>query len=189
MKHFFKKMGVLNFLFLLLAISAVIWAFLLQRVAFPEAGTADQQISATVYVKTLPAHVNLQSEYSPGDSMDFTLSVTVTGPAKRPDPWLLVVQCSSEPGQPKQPSATLWSESAAGQQSVGSVLATSQTKARWTGTFACYTGLSGHGQTASAVIKGQDINLSCPPLNKTWADNRHWRPRPCTPKVPVPQAM
>ena len=98
--------------------------------------------------------------------MDFTLSVTVTGPAKRPDPWLLVVQCSSEPGQPKQPSATLWSESAAGSQPVGSVLATSQTKARWTGTFACYTGLSGHGQTASAVIKGQDINLSLPTLEQ-----------------------
>ena len=33
-------------------------SYLLQRVAFPEAGATNQQILATVYVKNLPAHVS-----------------------------------------------------------------------------------------------------------------------------------
>ena len=83
------------------------------------------------------AHPALRSQRTPRHCMNSCAmsGALVTGPAKRPDPWLLVVQCSSEPGQPKQPSATLWSESAAGSQPVGSVLATSQTKARWTGSL------------------------------------------------------
>ena len=73
--------------------------YLLQRVAFPEAGATNQQILATVYVKNLPAHVSLKSAFSPEQAADLRLTVTVTGPTKEPDPSVLVVQCRSEQGK------------------------------------------------------------------------------------------
>lgn len=131
--------------------------YLLQRVAFPAAGATNQQILATVYVKNLPAHVSLKSEFSPKQAADLRLAVTVTGPTKEPDPSVLVVQCRSEQGKAKQPTAALWSESASRPQELGKVLVTSQVKTSWTDIFSCYTGLSEHGETATAVLEGQDV--------------------------------
>jgi hypothetical protein len=107
MNHFLRKMGILNIAFLLLAIGAGMGGYLLQRVAFPAAGATNQQILATVYVKNLPAHVSLKSEFSPKQAADLRLAVTVTGPTKEPDPSVLVVQCRSEQGKAKQPTAAL----------------------------------------------------------------------------------
>jgi hypothetical protein len=59
-----KDLGLLC-IFLLLAVAAVVGALLLQRVAFPAAGSSGDQISATVYVEKLPAQVNLQSTFTP----------------------------------------------------------------------------------------------------------------------------
>lgn len=140
--------------------------YLLQRVAFPTAGTTNQQILATVYVKNLPAHVSLKAEFSPEQAADLGLAVTVTGPTREPDPSVLVVQCRSEQGKAKQPTAALWSESASRPQELGQVLVTSQVKTSWTDTFSCSTGLSERGETATAVLKGQDVNLSLPILEQ-----------------------
>ncbi len=49
----------------MLAVGAGIWAYLLQQVAFPAAGSSAEQISATVYVEKLPAQVSLQSTFTP----------------------------------------------------------------------------------------------------------------------------
>src|SRR5690348_13626240 len=40
------------------------------------------------------------------------------------------------------------------------------TKTPWTDTFSCYTGLSERGETATAVLEGQDVNLSLPILEQ-----------------------
>jgi hypothetical protein len=69
-------------------------------------------------------------------------------------------------GKAKQPTAALWSESASRPQGLGKVLVTSQVKTSWTDTFSCYTGLSERGETATAVLEGQDLNLSLPILEQ-----------------------
>jgi len=43
---------------------------------------------------------------------------------------------------------------------------TAQAKTSWTDTFSCYTGLSERGETATAVLEGQDLNLSLPILEQ-----------------------
>ncbi len=79
-----RKLGLL-FIFLLLAMGAGLWAFLLQQVAFPQAGSSADQISATVYVQTLPAHVNLQSMFTPSAATN-NVSFAVTSASATASP-------------------------------------------------------------------------------------------------------
>lgn len=163
--HALKKLGLL-FIFLLLAVGAATWAYLLQQVAFPQAGSSGEQISATVYVETLPAHVNLQSMFTPSATTNnLSFTVTVTGPTKRPDPWLLVVQCAAPSGKAYPGAVPLWSESPTGRQSTGTVLVRpGPTKKPLN--FTCFTGLAGHDQTAATVVQDRDLNLSLPVLEQ-----------------------
>jgi hypothetical protein len=159
-----SKLSLLN-LFLVAAIAAAVGAYFLQRVAFPGAGSGGGQISATVYVETLPARVDLTSTFTPSAAINnVSLNVTVTGPSKRPDPWLLVVQCTG-PSSNAHPQAGFWSEGAAGNQFIGQVLVVpGPTKEPLN--FTCFTGLSQHGQTAATVVKDRDLNLSLPILEQ-----------------------
>ncbi len=162
--HAIWKLGLL-FIFLLLAIGAGLWAYLLQQVAFPQAGSSADQISATVYVQTLPAHVNLQSMFTPSAAANnVSFTVTVTGPTKRPDPWILVVQCTTPPDQP-QGAVPLWSETAAGKQPSGTVLVR-HGPTRTPLSFTCVTGLAEQDQTAATVVQNRDLNLSLPVLEQ-----------------------
>jgi hypothetical protein len=161
-----RKLGLL-FIFLLLAIGSGLWAYLLQQVAFPQAGSSADQISATVYLETLPAHVNLQSTFTPSlATKNVSFTVTVTGPTKRVDPWLLVVQCATPPHN-LQGAVPLVSESLAGKQESGMVLVRSgSTKKARTFTFTCITGLAEQNRTAATVVQNQDLNLSLPILEQ-----------------------
>ncbi len=160
-----KQLGLLS-IFLMLAVGAVFWAYLLQRVAFPQAGSSAGQISATVYVKTLPAHVNLQSTFTPSAATNnLSFTVTVTGPTKRSDPWLLVVQCVTPSGKAYPGAVPLWSESVTGRQNTGTVLVRSGPTKKSLN-FTCYTGLAEHGQTAATVVQDRDLNLSLPVLEQ-----------------------
>ena len=120
----------------------------------------------TVYVQKPQAHVNLVSEFLPGNLQDISLDVTVTAPKGHGGSWLLVVQCPASLGHPARGSIPFWSESPVGRQWAGGVLASVHSKSRWHGMFSCYTGLSEQGQTASTVIKDRDINLSLPALEQ-----------------------
>ena len=164
-RYAFKKLGML-FFFLLLAFAAGIGAYILQQVAFPEAGSSAEQISATVYVKTLPAHVNLQSTFTPGAAQNnFSLTVRVTGPTKSPDPWLLVVQCAAPSARPYPESVPFWSESLTSRQPVGRVLVRSGPTKKPLN-FTCFTGLAEQGQTAATIVENRDLNLSLPVLEQ-----------------------
>jgi hypothetical protein len=161
-----KKLDVLA-IFFLLAVGAVVWAYLLQGVAFPPTGSSgSEQISATVYVQTLPAQVNLKSEFTPGAAENnFSLRVNVTGPANRPDPWLLIVQCMAPTDKPYRQAVPLWTEAVTGTQNNEKVLVRSGA-ARKLVNFTCRTGLTGHGQSAATVVSDQDLNLSLPILEQ-----------------------
>jgi hypothetical protein len=159
-----SRLSLLN-LFLVAAIAAAVGAYFLQRVAFPGAGSSGGPISATVYVETLPAQVDLTSTFTPSAAMNnVSLTVTVTGPSKRPDPWLLVVQCTG-PSSNAYPQAGFWSEGAAGNQLIGQVLVVSGPTKKPLN-FTCFTGLSQHGQTAATVVHDRDLNLSLPILEQ-----------------------
>jgi hypothetical protein len=165
---FFIHLGPLNF-FWLAAIATGFWAHHLQGVAFPQAGSSGQPISVTVYVKNLPAQVSLKSTFTPGGTANLTInSVTVTGPSKKTDPWLLVVQgtpCKALSGKPRPESVQFWSESVSGSQLTGNVVAVAG-PAKLPITFACSTGLAEQGQTVAQVIQGRDLNLSLPVLEQ-----------------------
>jgi hypothetical protein len=159
-----SKLSLLN-LFLVAAIAAAVGAYFLQRVAFPDAGSSGGPISATVYVKTLPAQVDLTSTFTPSATANnVSLTVTVAGPSKRPDPWLLVVQCPG-PSSNAYPQAGFWSEGGVSNHFIGHVLVVpGPTKEPLY--FTCFTGLSQHGQTAATVVQDRDLNLSLPILEQ-----------------------
>jgi hypothetical protein len=165
--HAVKNLGLL-FIFLLLAAAAGGWAFLLQRVAFPAAGSTAEQISATVYVEKLPAQVNLQSTFTPSaDKSNVSLGVKVTGPTEAPDPWLLILQCAAPSGNPYPSAVPLYSESLVGEQKVGSVLVIPRSTKKYLNfNFTCFTGLTQQGQAAATVVQEQDLNLSLPVLEQ-----------------------
>ena len=167
-----KKLGLL-FVFLVLAVGAGIWAYLLQQVAFPAAGSSAEQISATVYVEKLPAQVSLQSTFTPGNAINnVSFTVNVIGPTKAPDPWLLVVQCEAPSGKPWPWAIPLYSESGTADvpdppQQVGSViLDRGPTNRHHHFNFTCFTGLTGQDQTSATVIQDRDLNLSLPVLQQ-----------------------
>jgi len=149
-ESFFKKNGNSKYRIPITGDRSRNGGYLLQRVAFPEAGATNQQILATVYGKNLPAHVSLKSAFWPEQAADLRLTVTVTGPTKEPDPSVLVVQCRSEQGKAKQPTAALWSESASRPQELGKVLVTSQVETSWTDTVT-WQGVSGLSPSMSAT--------------------------------------
>ena len=167
-----KKVGLLT-VFFLLAVGAGIWAYFLQQVAFPAAGSSAEQISATVYVEKLPAQVNLQSTFTPGSPRnDVSFTVNVTGPNNAPDPWLLVVQCEAPTGKPWPWAIPLYSESGTADapdlpQPVGSVILNRGPTSRHSHfNFTCLTGLTGQDQTAATVVRDRDLNLSLPVLQQ-----------------------
>lgn len=163
-RHAFKTLGFL-IIFLFLAVGAGVWAFLLQGVAFPAAGSSGQPISATVYVEKLPAEVALQSTFTPSKATDnFSLKVKVTGPTKEPDPWLLIVQCAA----PKSAKTVqLYSEGPAGTQPVGTAqIKSGASKRHMDFAFTCSTGLTQQGQDAATVVNERDLNLSLPVLEQ-----------------------
>ena len=159
-----SKLSLLK-LFLVAAIAAAVGAYFRQRVAFPQAGSSGEPISATVYVKTLPAQVDLKSTFTPSATTNnVSFTVTVTGPTKRPDPWLLVVR-SAAPSSNPYPRADLWSEGPADKQFIGQVLVVpGPTKKPLN--FTCATGLSQYGQSAAKVVQDRDLNLSLPVLEQ-----------------------
>lgn len=179
--HALKKPGLL-FIFLLLAVGAATWAYLLQQVAFPQAGSSGEQISATVYVETLPAHVNLQSMFTPSAATNkLSFTVTVTGPTKRPDPWLLVVQCAAPLGKAYPGAVPLWSESPTGRQSTGTVLvrpgptknpSISPASPDWQGMTKRQQQLSKTGISTCPCLFLSRIQLG----------SQHRQTRPCTPR-------
>jgi hypothetical protein len=160
-----KKLGPVN-VFFVLAIGAAFWAHWLQGGAFPGAGSNTGQISATVYVETLPAQVNLQSVFTPSDATNnVSFSVTVKGPTKKPDPWLLLIQCPTASGQAPKGAVQLWSDTAVGGQKIEKVLVVPGPRKEPI-KLTCFTGLSGQGQTAETVIQNRDLNLSLPTLEQ-----------------------
>jgi hypothetical protein len=167
--HAVKDLGLLG-IFFLLAVVAAGGAFLLQRVAFPSAaGSSAERISATVYVERLPAQVILQSTFTPSaPTNNVSFAVRVTGPTKKPDPWLLIVQCKAPPSNKRYRTVPLISEGLAGnKQPVGRVLVKSESTHRPRNfKFTCLTGLTEQGQTAATVVQNQDLNLSLPVLEQ-----------------------
>jgi hypothetical protein len=168
--HAFRKLGLLG-VFVLLAAGTGFWAYHLQRVAFPPAGSSAEPISATVYVQELPAQVILQSTFTPGAPINnVSFTVNVIGPTKAPDPWLLVVQCSVPPGKSDPYSIPLYSESSestANPPKMASVrVVPGPTKRHHQFNFTCYTGLTEQGQTTETVVQNRDLNLSLPVLEQ-----------------------
>lgn len=162
-----RGLGLL-WIFFLLAAGTAAGAYLLQRVAFPAAGSSVDQISAAVYVKTLPAQVSLQSTFTPSaPTNNVSFTVKVSGPTKSPDPWVLIVQCTAPPSSKPYPTVQVISQNPAGMEPLGKVLARfGSTKGSRTFTFTCLTGLTEHGQVAASVVQNQDLNLSLPVLEQ-----------------------
>lgn len=163
---FRRTLGILNLVFLGLTVTAGFGGFLLQSVAFPQAGSAYDPILASVYVENLPAHVSMKASFYPGVTRDLNLTVTVTGPKNEVDPALIVVQCAASPQRPHSGSVPLSSLSTTPLPPVAQVLAISDDADVWSRRLSCYTGLTSHGQKAAAVIKDQSINLTLPVLQQ-----------------------
>ncbi len=165
---FLRNLGPLNF-FWMAAIFTGVLAHHLQGVAFPQAGSSGQPITVTVYVKNLPAQVSLKATFTPGATSNLAInSVIVTGPSKKTDPWLLVVQgtpCKALHGKPHPEPVQLWSEGVSGSLPAGNVVAVTG-PAKLPITFACSTGLAEQGQTVAQVVRGRDLNLSLPVLEQ-----------------------
>jgi hypothetical protein len=156
-----KNLGYL-WIFLALTLTVTFIAYHLQQNAFPKSGASAGQISVTVYTRLSPSRLSLKSTVYPNAPQDDKLDVTVTGPRALSDPWILVVQCPSQPGASSRNTVRLYEESASGKQSEGNAIVSVRARRHWRGLLGCYQG----SEMNPGLVKGQNINVTLPVLEQ-----------------------
>jgi hypothetical protein len=141
-------------------------AYLLQEQAFPQPGSVQGQISATVYVqKNSGARVLLKSWVYPTAPQDDKLAVSVSGYRGAVVRWLLVVQCSPQPGLRLNQQVRLIVESPSGSSPPQYAAVSVHAKPQWHGHLGCYQGPPG-GRGGAPVLEGQSVDLTLPVLEQ-----------------------